>query len=260
MSLAAEKMDGVGGAHAAPKEIIKEGLSEYFIYTIPGTETVPHRWSKRMRLFHGKQVPFRIQYRYRPAEYGDELVRLYLLRNDEASGLGSTPLPDGVVRVYRDNGRGGLSYLVQRSIRYVPVGQEIELNLGRDPEVIHERVRLRSFRDNFWFRRRGVTAHYSPGQGHRIQIDDTVAGWDDRQVWVERIRNYRDEPIEVEIRRTFPGHVLFRSRLDPVLHDYRSPQFTARIDAGAREDLRYEIVVRRGYNEKQSNVTLEPLG
>ena len=33
----------------APKEIIKEGLSEYFIYTIEGTETIPNGWSKRMR-------------------------------------------------------------------------------------------------------------------------------------------------------------------------------------------------------------------
>ena len=50
-----------------PKEIIKEGLSEYFIYTIEGTETIPNGWSKRMRSFEGTTVPFKIQYRYRPA-------------------------------------------------------------------------------------------------------------------------------------------------------------------------------------------------
>ena len=32
-----------------PKEIAKEGLSEYFIYTIEGTETIRNGWSKRMR-------------------------------------------------------------------------------------------------------------------------------------------------------------------------------------------------------------------
>ena len=31
---------------AKPKEIIKEGLSEYFIYTIEGTETIPNGWSQ----------------------------------------------------------------------------------------------------------------------------------------------------------------------------------------------------------------------
>ncbi len=49
-----------------PKEIIKEGLSEYFIYTIEGTETIPNGWSKRMRCFEGRTVPLQIQYRYRP--------------------------------------------------------------------------------------------------------------------------------------------------------------------------------------------------
>src|SRR3954469_17396645 len=34
-----------------PKEIVKEGLSEYFIYSIEGTETVRTGWSKRMRSF-----------------------------------------------------------------------------------------------------------------------------------------------------------------------------------------------------------------
>ena len=63
------------------KQIIKEGLSEYFIYTIEGTETIPNGWSKRLRSFEGKIVPFKIQYRYRPAEYGEQLVRMYLLTN-----------------------------------------------------------------------------------------------------------------------------------------------------------------------------------
>src|SRR5688572_16388919 len=55
------------------KEIIKEGLSEYFIYTIEGTETITNGWSKRMRSFEGQTVDFRIQYRYRLEEYGDQL-------------------------------------------------------------------------------------------------------------------------------------------------------------------------------------------
>jgi hypothetical protein len=244
-------------AQTAPKQIVKEGLSEYFIFTVEGTETVPNGWSKRMRLFQGKSVPFRIQYRYRPQEYGDQLVRLFLLRNDSASDLGSTPLPDGVVRLYRDNGHDGLSFSIQQPTKYVPVGQEIELNLGVDPEVIHERVLLHAGRDNFWFQRRGATVYYSPGQGHQIEINDTVAGWDEHQLWVERIRNYREKPIEVEIRRSFDAHVTFHSNLDPTLYDFRSPQFTTHINAGEKKELRYELTFHQGHNQKQNNVTLE---
>ena len=255
MDVAAKSM--VAAEALSPKEIVKEGLSEYFIFTIPGAESVAHRWSKRMKLFEGRDVPFRIQYRYRPQEYGEALVRLYLLRNDEAGKLGSAPLPDGIVRVYRDNGRDGLSFLTEQAIRYVPIGQEIELNLGTDPEVIHERIRLKSFRDSFWYRRHGVSVYYSPDEGHRIQVKDTIAGWDDHQQWVDRIRNYRGDAIDVEIRRSFSGHVVFKSGLGPKLHDYRTPQFSTRVEAGQRRDLAYELVFKQGYNKKQDNVTLK---
>ncbi|MHB9045606.1 MAG: hypothetical protein ACYC35_06640, partial [Pirellulales bacterium] len=125
---AAAPMAPAEGKPAAPKEIIKEGLSEYFIYTIEGTETIPAGWSKRMRSLEAAAVPLKIQYRYRVPEYGDQLVRMYLLANDKASKLGTTPLPDGVVRVFRDNGRDGLAFLVAQPIKYIPIGDKIELN------------------------------------------------------------------------------------------------------------------------------------
>jgi hypothetical protein len=244
-------------AGEAPKQIVKQGLSEYFIFTIPGQETVPNGWSKRMRLFEGKKVPFQIVYRYRPAEYGEQLVRLFILRNDEKSELGSTPLPDGIVRLFRDNGRDGLSFLTAYQTKYVPIGQKIELNLGRDPEVIHERIRLRAWRDNFWFQGRKPRLYFSPTKGHRIEPNYSVAGWDDNERWVERIRNYRDKPILVEIRRSYGGHVILASDLQATLYDYRSPQFTARIAAAQERDLPYDLTFKQGINKKQDNVTLE---
>src|SRR6185312_4400071 len=123
------------------------GLSEYFIFSIEGTETIPNGWSKRMRSLDAKTVPFKIQYRYRPAEYGDQLVRMYLLTNDKDSKLGTTPLPDGAVRLFRENGRGGLSYLAAQTVKYIPIGDKIELNLGPDPNVLFELVKLKTFRD-----------------------------------------------------------------------------------------------------------------
>ncbi len=105
---------GGAGMHEA-KQIIKEGLSEYFIYTVEGTETIPNGWSKRMRSFAGeRRARSRSSTAIGPPEYGDQLVRMYLLTNDEKSKLGTTPLPDGMVRVFRDNGRDGLCYLRRR--------------------------------------------------------------------------------------------------------------------------------------------------
>jgi hypothetical protein len=244
-------------AGVAPKEIAKEGLGEYFIYTIEGTETIPTGWSKRLRSFEGPGASFRIQYRYRPAEYGHQLVRMFLLVNDEESKLGTTPLPDGVVRLYRDNGQEGLSFRVQQNIKYVPIGEDIELNLGPDPEVIHEWIKLKTWRDNFWFQRHGLNVYRNLDGAHRIEVKDTIAGWEDHTRYVERIRNYRAEPIAVEIRRTFGGHTSFISRLEPTQHDYQTAQMTATCPPGEKTELAYHVCTRQGYLAKQKNVTLE---
>ena len=248
-------------ARAAPpaeKQIVKEGLSEYFIFTIEGTETIQNGWSKRMRSLDSAAVPFKIQYRYRPQEYGEQLVRMYLLTNNKDSKLGTSPLPDGIVRVFRDNGRDALSYLTQHSVKYIPIGDKIELNLGPDPEVIFEWIKLKSQRSDIWFQVNGANVfHMLDEQGFRAEPTMTVVGWDDHEVYRQRVRNYTSKPIELENRRTLPGHVVFRSRLDPTLHDYQTVEYRTTVPAGKRVDLLQEVVRHQGRNAKQNNVMLE---
>ncbi|WP_428304366.1 DUF4139 domain-containing protein [Lacipirellula sp.] len=240
-----------------PKEIVKEGLSEYFIYTVEGTETIPTGWSKRLSSFEADDAPFMIEYRYRPREYGEQLVRMYLLANDEKSHLGTTPLPDGVVRIYRDKGRDGLSYLAQQTIEYVPIGDMIELNLGVDPEVVFELVKTRSQRVAIWTQIHGANTFKLVGDDARSEEENaTVVGWNECSTYQQRIRNYTARPINVEMRRTYDGHVAFVSRLEPKLHDFQTVEFTAKVDAGDKKNLDFTILQHLGTNAKQSNVTL----
>ncbi|MHB0956890.1 MAG: DUF4139 domain-containing protein [Pirellulaceae bacterium] len=241
-----------------PKEIIKEGLSEYFIYTIEGTETIPNGWSKRMRSFEGHTVPFKVQYRYRVPEYGDQLVRMYLLTNDKESKLGTTPLPDGMVRVFRQNGRDGLSFLVGQQIKYVPIGDKIELNLGPDPEVIFELVKLKTWRDNLWMQIQGADVFKRVDEsGVEIEVNSAVVGWDDHTLFAQRIRNYTKKPIDVEVRRILPGHIVFRSALGAKNFDFQTVEYHATVKPMEKASLTYEVLQHQGRNAKQSSVTVE---
>jgi hypothetical protein len=251
---------GFGGRSLGekPKEIAKEGLSEYFIYTIEGTETILNGWSKRMRSFEGTTVPFKIQYRYRPAEYGDRLVRMYLLTNDKQSKLGVTPLPDGVVRVFRNNGRDGLSFLAAQPVKYIPIGDKIELNLGSDPEVVFELVKLRTWRGDLWEQVYGASAFKRVDEpGVQIDVNSSMAGWDEHALFSQRVRNYTRKPIDLEVRRTFPGHVVFRSELPAKNFDYQTVEYMAAVKPGEKADLLYEITGHQGRNAKQGNITIE---
>jgi hypothetical protein len=242
----------------AAKEVVKEGLGEYFIYTIEGTETIRSGWSKRLRSLEAAKVPLKIQYRYRPQEYGEKLVRMYLLTNNKESRLGTTPLPDGTFRLFRKNGRDGLSYLAGQTIKYIPIGDKIELNLGTDPEVIFDLIKLRTGRDDVWMQVHGADIFRRVDEpGVDIEVSSSVAGWDDHTVFAQRVRNYTKKPIDMEIRRTFPGHVVFRSQLDAKNHDFQTVQYTAAIKPGEKAELLYEILQRQGHNAKQNNVTVE---
>src|SRR5205814_994583 len=88
--------------------------------------------------------------------YGDQLVRMYLLTNDKDSKLGTTPLPNGTLRLFRDNGKNGLSFLVAQEIKYIPIADKIELNLGPDRNVIFELVKLKTWRDDIWLQVNGA--------------------------------------------------------------------------------------------------------
>jgi hypothetical protein len=89
------------------------------------------------------------------------------------------------------------------------------------------------------------------------EVNSSVAGRDDHTVYSQRIRNYTTKPIDVEIRRSFEGHVIFGSQLEPKLHDYQTVELSTQVAAGAKENLRFEILQHQGYNAKQNNVTLE---
>jgi len=174
-------------AVAAPKEIKKEGLSEYFLYTIEGTETISNGWSKRLPSFEVDEVPVVNLYKYEQARYGNSVMRFLSFKNDEKHKLGQTPIPGGVLKVYRSvNPAGDLSYEGQSSFKYIPVDEDVELNLGEVGNVVVE-PKLMDYRtDNYQFDHKG-----------------DVSGWDEIRTFAVKVKNTREVPVEVEIKRGF---------------------------------------------------------
>jgi hypothetical protein len=262
MVLRAEAADAAPtstSAPARPKEIVKQGLSEYFIFTIEGTETVPHGSRKRMPSFAAEAVPLRVEYRYRPAEYGHQLVQLYLMTNDEASELGQSPLPDGQVRVLRRKADGrGLSFVARQQVRYIPIGEDIEVNLGPDPDVAFSRTPLRVFRENIWLQVRTpdvIRPLDEPG-GVRFDSRSRVIGWDQHEVIRRRIHNGTARPINVEIREWISGDATIVADLGMERHDNQTAVYRETLAAGERWDAVFEAVTRQGRNAKQQRLEI----
>jgi hypothetical protein len=240
---AEERESGIGsgeGRKQRAPEIVKEGLSEYFIYTIEGEQTVPNGWSKRLSSFKARQVKFDILYRLRPHQYGERPARFFILKNDTEHKLGTTPLPDGLVRTFRDNGKDGLAFLGQQSCKYVPIKADIELNVGQDDEVVVKHDLSAVERLNFTY---SETYPYH------------VIGWDETRSWKDEIRNYKDKPIRMEIRYIVPGDVNLEAE-QASLFDFQTMQFT--MNANARKTLSwiYKYTQHMGRNAGQNRINL----
>jgi len=222
----------------APPEIIKEGLSEYFIYTIQGTQSIPNQTSKRLSSFFARQVKFDIVYRLRPHQYGPRPVRFFVLKNDEEHKLGTTPLPDGLVRTFRDNGRDGLAFLGQEPVKYVPIKADIELNVGPDDEVVEESKCMDAERAKFVFDRK-----------------KQVTGWDEKRSFRDEVRNYKAKPVRIEVRRVIDGDITLEAEAAR-LFDFHTAEFTFDIKAGEKFGWEYMYTERNGTSAKQNAITL----
>ncbi|HUT28742.1 MAG TPA: DUF4139 domain-containing protein [Sedimentisphaerales bacterium] len=172
----------------AMKEIKKEGLSEYFLYTIEGTETIPTGWSKRLLSFDKSEVPVVNLYKYEQERYRNSVVRFLSFKNDEEHTLGDTPIPGGMLKVYRGvDDKQHLGYVGQSAFKYIPVDEDVELNLGAVADVVVE-PKLMDFKT----------------ENYRFDRGRNIAGWDEVRKFRIEVRNTRDLGVKAEIQRNFP--------------------------------------------------------
>jgi hypothetical protein len=192
--------------------------------------------------FRAREVPFEVLYRQREHEYGEQPVRFFILANDKDHKMGESPLPDGVIRVFRDNGKGGLSFFTAEDVKHIPIKEKIELNVGTDDQIVYERVVLDTARSNFLY-----TDPPAP----------QVAGWDEAQTWQEEIRNYRQKPIRLEIRHVLEGDVEFGMDVPGLkLYDFQTVEYTLEIPAGATRKVASKGTFHAGTAQKQEHVKL----
>jgi len=217
------------------KEIRKEGLSEYFLYTIEGTETIPDKWGKRLLSFDAADIEVESLYKYDEQRWGNQTIRFVKFANDEDHNLGETPIPNGTVKIYgQADEQGYLSYVGGTSIKYIPVDEGVELNLG-PARLVSVEPKLMDFKtDNYIFDRKG-----------------NVAGWDEIRTWKIEITNTRTLPIEIEITRGF-GTAYWTIQVDIPYekHDATHARFNVNLEPRKKQAFEYTVTTYHGVREE----------
>jgi len=218
-------------AQLAPKEVVKEGLSEYFLYTIEGKETIENGWSKRLQSFDTDKVPVINLYKYEQERYGNSVIRFLSFTNDKKHELGDTPIPGGLLKVYRSVGKEGqLSYTGQSSFKYIPVNEEVELNLGPVSNVVVE-PKLMDYKT----------------ENYRFESDGDISGWDEVRTYEIEVRNTRDIAVKVEITRNFPTNFWQLTSNDKYVEiNVSKIKFTLEMKPNTKQKLSYTLRTYHG--------------
>jgi len=226
---------GMYGGELGRKEIIKEGLSEYFLYTIEGTETIPNQWGKRLLSFDAADIEVESLYKFDEERWGNQTIRFVKFANDDDHNLGQTPIPDGDVKIYSQaDSEGYLSYVGGTSIKYIPVDEEIELNLG-PARLVSVEPKLMDFKtDNFMFDKRG-----------------NVAGWDEIRTWKIEITNTRTLPVEIEITRGFgTAYWTIQADIPYEKYDATHARFKLKLEPQTKRVFEYTVTTYHGTREE----------
>ena len=206
------------------------------LYTIEGTETIPNTWSKRLPSFDTDEIPVVNLYKFDQQRlHGSAVIRYLSFTNDEDHELGDTPIPGGGMKVYRtvDNDQH-LSYEGTSSFKYIPVGEEVELNLGAVSNVIVKPTLMDEKTDNYRFNNKG-----------------NINGWDEIRTFKLEVKNTRDLPVKIEIKRRFHPHTWDIKNIGKAKKyyekiDMNTVKYTLTLEPQSQQAIEYELTTHHG--------------
>ncbi|MDB6128919.1 MAG: hypothetical protein JWM04_26 [Verrucomicrobiales bacterium] len=215
-----------------PAQVSKESVSEYYLYTVEGRDTIPDGWSKKLPSFSATNVLFTSYYKYEKEQYGEQVNRYYTFTNGIAGNLGREPLPDGKLEAFRLATPDRLyAYQGSSAFKYIPINDNVELNLGPDSEVMIK-PRMTS-----WSK-----------QDLRFENNGNVSGWTITENWELELQNSKGIPVTADIRRNFNADWSATSPTRFEKLDANKIKFNIPLAAHSKQTLSYQVVTRHGTN------------
>jgi hypothetical protein len=212
---AAESKLDVGGLLVEKgKEVQKQGLSEYFLFTIEGREDIKDREPKRLVALKVAEVPLECVYKLSDRTGGSQFTKFYRFKNvkllDEKGkekklsameNLGLSPLPNGMVRLFFEYKTKDLAYVGGTETKYVPIGDRVEVNVGPDQDITLQRRLADQQVSNVKVRQ------------YKRRLDNTfvlyydLVDYDETFFYEEELVSGKPVPAKVELERQFDANV-----------------------------------------------------
>jgi hypothetical protein len=222
----------IAKAEERPKEIVKEELGEYFLYTVEGRDTIPNGWSKRLPSFKTNDVPITSYYKFEKERWGDNVTRFYRFTNSAASKLGSVPIPDGSAKAFRYVSTDQLlGFVGTTTVKYIPVNETVEMELGNDREVLVKPKLMNWVKTDIAFDNYG-----------------NIKGWTTKETWEIEVQNLKDIDVVLDVRRNFNGDWSLTTEASYEKVDATKVKFLLPLKPRGKQSFTYEVTTRYGTN------------
>ena len=218
------------------KAVIKEGLSEYFLFTIEGREDIQDQEPKRLVALKVAKVPLECFYKLSDRDGGTQFTKFYRFKNLkllDAQGqekklaamenLGLSPLPNGMVRLFSEYRTKDLAYVGGTETKYVPIGDRVEVNVGQDQDLTIQRRLMDQQVANV------VARQYKQRQSNEFVMYYDLLDFDETFDFEDEVVSGKPVAVQAEIERKFDAHVVVWGSGDPP-HDWDSKEPGAYVD------------------------------
>ncbi len=119
----------------------EKAFFEYHLYTLLRPATIKDNEIKQVSLFPSTNVETKKIFTYDGAIYEDK-VRVELeFKNSKAAGLGM-PLPQGKIRVYKEDVDKALEFVGEDKIDHTPKDEKVRVFLGNAFDIVGERQKI----------------------------------------------------------------------------------------------------------------------
>ena len=220
-----------------PKQVIKEGLSEYFLFTIEGREDIKDKEPKRLVALKVADVSLESIYKLSdrnsprpPADHEytvpagrtgegpgvrEQFTKFYRFKNvkllddhgkekklSAMENLGLSPLPNGTVRLFSEYKTKDLAYVGGTETKYVPIGDRVEVNVGPDKDItIHRRFKDQKIS-------KIVVRQYKRRLDDKFVLYYDLVDFDETFFYEEELVSGKPAPAKIEVERQFDADVV----------------------------------------------------
>ncbi|WP_091937065.1 DUF4139 domain-containing protein [Methanolobus profundi] len=195
----------------ADLSVAEESLFDYHLYTLERTTTLNNNEVKQIALLSSDEIPVKKKYLY---ENEDKIKVILEINNSEENDLG-TPLPKGVVRVYKSDSQGQLQFLGEDEIDHTPKDEEVEILVGNAFDITGDRRQS-------YYKRTGDTS--------------------EKRTFVIELKNHKEESVEINVIETFRGDWEILSSSDSFTEiDSSTIEFKVKVPADGEKKITYSV-------------------